>query len=72
MRLTLITMGLLVATATPAVAAPSPSPQGPAHTGTACAAVLSHNPNTQPTGGHISEVGGSHFGAVGATFCGLG
>jgi hypothetical protein len=71
MRLVLITVGLVVGLATPAVAAPNPSPQGPAHTGTACVAVLGSNPNAQPTGGHISDVGGGHFLAVGQTFCGL-
>ena len=62
--------GLLVLTATSASAAPNPSPVAPTHTGTACAAVLTNNPNTGP-GGHISEQGASNFGAVGAAMCGL-
>ncbi len=62
--------GLLVLTATSASAAPNPSPVAPAHTGTACASVLTNNPNTGP-GGHISEQGGANFGAVGAAMCGL-
>ena len=61
---------IIVASAAPAAAAPNPNPTAPAHTGTACANVLSHNPNTGPNG-HISEQGSAHFGAVGATFCGL-
>jgi hypothetical protein len=61
---------VVMAAAAPAAAAPHPNPAGPAHTGTACANVLSHNPNAGPNG-HISDVGGAHFSAVGATFCGL-
>ena len=61
---------LLVLTASSASAAPNPSPVAPAHTGTACASVLTNNPNTGP-GAHISEQGGAHFGAVGAAMCGL-
>ena len=53
-----------------ALAAPNPNPNAPAHTGTACASVLSNNQNTGP-GGHISPTGGAHFGAVGAAMCGL-
>ena len=65
-----IATAILGLTATSASAAPSPSPVAPAHTGTACTSVLTNNPNTGP-GGHISEQGGSHFGAVGAAMCGL-
>jgi len=65
-----IAMATLVLTAASASAAPNPSPVAPAHTGTACASVLTHNPNTGP-GGHISEQGAAHFGAVGAVMCGL-
>jgi hypothetical protein len=54
----------------PAVAAPNPNPAAPAHAGTACANVLSRNPNTGP-GGHISEQGGTNFYAVGQALCGL-
>jgi hypothetical protein len=51
-------------------AAPNPSPVAPEHTGTACGAVLTMNPNTGP-GAHISDTGGSNFFNVGAAFCGL-
>jgi uncharacterized low-complexity protein len=51
-------------------AAPNPNPAAPEHTGTACAAVLTNNPNTGSSG-HISDVGGSNLFAVGAAFCGL-
>jgi hypothetical protein len=51
-------------------AAPTPSPAAPEHTGTACAAVLTNNPNAGPNG-HISDIGGTNFFAVGAAFCGL-
>jgi uncharacterized low-complexity protein len=54
-----------------ASAAPNPNPNAPAHTGTACASVLSKNPNAGPFG-HQSPVGGAHFGDVGAAMCGLG
>jgi hypothetical protein len=53
-----------------ALAAPTPNPNGPAHTGTACSSVLGHNPNTTE-GGHISEAGGIQFATVGEAFCGL-
>lgn len=62
----MVTLGLSVS----AWAAPNPNPNAPAHTGTACVAVLGHNPNTGP-GGHISPTGGANFGAVGAALCGL-
>ncbi len=65
-----IATAMLVLSAASASAAPNPSPVAPAHTGTACASVLTNNPNTGP-GGHISEQGGAHFGAVGAVMCGL-
>ena len=51
-------------------AAPTPNPNGPAHTETACAHVLSNNPNAGPDG-HSSLTGVEHFLAVGTTFCGL-
>jgi hypothetical protein len=51
-------------------AAPNPNPNAPAHAGTACENVLSKNPNTGPSG-HISGIGGEHFGAVGAALCNL-
>ncbi|MCU1678458.1 MAG: hypothetical protein JWM93_3216 [Frankiales bacterium] len=53
-----------------ASAAPHPNPVAPTHTGTACAAVLSSNPNVSPDS-HMSERGAVNFGAVGAAFCGL-
>jgi hypothetical protein len=65
-----IATGMLVLTGGSASAAPSPSPVAPTHTGTACTSVLTNNPNTGPAA-HISEQGGSNFGAVGAAFCGL-
>ena len=65
-----IATAMLVLTAASASAAPNPSPVAPAHTGTACASVLTNNPNTGP-GGHISAQGAAHFGAVGAVMCGL-
>jgi hypothetical protein len=61
---------VIMASAAPAVAAPNPNPNAPEHAGTACANVLSKNPNTGP-GGHISEQGGARFSAVGAALCGL-
>src|SRR3954451_8602794 len=58
MKRTLITaVAVLVAgTASPAVAAPSPNPNAPAHTGTACANVFAHNPQTG-SGSHASAQG---------------
>jgi hypothetical protein len=61
---------MLLLPAASAFAAPSPSPVATTHTGRACASVLSSNPNAAP-GWHISDQGGSNFGAVGAAFCGL-
>jgi hypothetical protein len=58
------------ASAAPAAAAPNPSPAAPTHAGTACANVLSRNPNTGP-GGHISDQGGTRFYTVGQALCGL-
>ena len=49
---------------------PIRTPNAPAHTGTACSAVLTHNPNTGPFG-HELAVGAAHLGAVGAAMCGL-
>ena len=48
--------------------APNLNPNAPADTGTACANVLTKNPNTGPFG-HISPTGGAHFGDVGAAMC---
>jgi len=61
---------LIAASAAPAGAAPNPNPSAPEHAGTACANVLSRNPNTGP-GGHISDQGGTRFYAVGQALCGL-
>jgi hypothetical protein len=69
-RYALVLALVIVASAAPAAAAPNPNPTAPQHTGTACANVLSRNPNTGPDG-HISDVGGAHFLAVGQAFCGL-
>jgi nitrous oxide reductase accessory protein NosL len=51
-------------------AVPNPNPTAPEHTGTACAMVLTNNPNTGPNA-HLSDIGGTNFFAVGAAFCGL-
>lgn len=59
-----------LATAGVALAAPDPNPAAPEHTGTACDAVLTNNPNAGPNG-HISDVGATNLFAVGASFCGL-
>jgi hypothetical protein len=61
---------IILASAAPAAAAPHPNPTAPAHTGTACANVLGHNPNAGPNG-HISDRGSAHFSEVGAAFCGV-
>jgi hypothetical protein len=61
---------VIMGSSAPAVAAPNPNPNAPEHAGTACANVLSRNPNTGP-GGHISDAGGTHFYAVGQALCGL-
>lgn len=50
---------------------PNPNPNAPTHAGTACANVISKNPNTGP-GGHISDTGGTNFFKVGEALCGLG
>jgi len=68
--LVVIGLGFSLVSAIPASAAPNPNPNAPAHAGTACANVLSKNPNTEP-GGHISDTGGEHFFAVGQALCGL-
>jgi len=61
-----VTLGLSAS----AWAAPNPNPNAPAHSGTACANVLSSNPNTGADG-HIAPTGAAHFLAVGAALCGL-
>jgi hypothetical protein len=66
----LATCGLVVAGAAPAFAAPHPSPVAPTHTGTACVAVLSHNPQTG-LNAHSAPRARQNFSEVGAAFCGL-
>lgn len=61
---------VIVGSAAPAAAAPNPNPNAPEHAGTACANVLSHNPNAGPYG-HSSDQGAAHFFDVGAALCGL-
>ena len=74
MRKVLVSVGLFATVTFGLVASgvggSEPEPNMPGHTGTACATVLSRNPNTGP-GGHISATGGEHFAAVGAALCGL-
>ena len=74
MRRLLMSAGLVAMTmlglSISATAAPNPNPNAPAHAGTACSNVLTHNPNTGPFG-HQSPIGGEHFGDVGAAMCGL-
>ena len=62
--LTLVALG----TAFPAAAAPNPSPVAPMHTGTACANVLAHNPQTTDAS-HSAPPAQANFEAVGNTFC---
>ena len=54
----------------PAVAAPNPSPVAPEHTGTACMAVLGHNPQTTPNATQAPQ-GAANFLEVGVAMCGL-
>lgn len=56
--------------AAPALAQPHPNPMAPAHTGTACTSVLTHNPQTTENA-HQAPQGLEHFAAVGAAMCGL-
>lgn len=65
-----LTLAISCLGAVPAVAAPSPSPVAPAHTGTGCANVLAHNPQTGDDS-HQAPQGQENFFAVGAAFCGI-
>jgi Spy/CpxP family protein refolding chaperone len=56
--------------AVPASATPNPSPMAPAHTGTACASVIGHNPQASEDA-HSAPVAQQNFEAVGAAMCGL-
>jgi hypothetical protein len=56
--------------AVPAGAAPNPSPVAPAHTGTACANVLTKNPQAGPDS-HSAPPAQQNFFEVGAVFCGI-
>ena len=60
---------LAVVAAAPASAGPNPSPVAPAHTGTACVNVISHNPQAGE-GTHSAPAAQQNFGEVGAAFCG--
>lgn len=64
-----LTLGFL-GTAGPALADPSPSPVAPLHTGTACGAVLAHNPQAgdDPRSAPPAQM---NLFEVGAAFCGL-
>jgi hypothetical protein len=62
--------GILGTAAAPALAAPSPSPVAPQHTGTACGAVLANNPQAgdEP---HSAPPAQTNLFEVGAAFCGI-
>jgi hypothetical protein len=60
----------ILASASPALASPNPSPVAPSHTATACANVIAHNPQAGPAS-HSAPQAQANFGAVGATFCGV-
>jgi len=62
----MLTLGLPAS----AWAGPNPNPNAPAHVGTACANVLSRNPNAGPNA-HISDTGAANLLAVGVAMCGL-
>ena len=62
-------VALAVVAAAPASAAPNPSPVAPAHTGTACVNVFSHNPQAGE-GSHSAPAAQQNFAEVGAAFCG--
>lgn len=54
----------------PAMAAPNPSPVAPAHTGTACTNVLTHNPQAGDAS-HSAPPAQQNLFEVGAAMCGL-
>ena len=62
-------VALAIVAAAPAAAGPNPSPVAPAHTGTACMRVFSHNPQTGE-GSHSAPAAQANFAEVGAAFCG--
>jgi hypothetical protein len=71
MKRVLIALGsstVVLLAAAPAMAAPNPSPVAPQHTGTACNAVLSHNPQAGPAG-HSAPPAQQNFQNVGDAFC---
>jgi Bacterial regulatory proteins, luxR family len=71
MKRMIVAIALLILTpAAPAAAAPNPSPVAPAHTGTACANVLTKNPQAGP-GTRSAPPAQENFFAVGAVFCGI-
>ena len=63
-------VALCVVAAAPASADPTPSPVAPDHTGTACASVLTHNPQAGESP-HSAVTAQENFTQVGAAFCGL-
>jgi len=67
-RTVLLAVVFVLGGATPALAAPNPSPVAPTHTGTACANVIGHNPQAGP-GSHSAPQAQENFEAVGQTFC---
>ena len=62
-------VALAVVAAAPASAGPNPSPVAPAHTGTACMNVISHNPQASEDS-HSAPAAQENFGEVGTAFCG--
>lgn len=58
-----------VVAAAPASAEPNPSPVAPAHTGTACVNVITHNPQAGEDS-HSAPAAQENFSAVGTAFCG--
>jgi len=69
-RTGLLAVVFVLAPALPAVAAPNPSPEAPAHTTTACENVLEHNVQATDAA-HSDSQAQENFTAVGAAFgCG--
>ena len=62
-------LALATVAAAPAAAGPNPNPVAPAHTGTACVSVISHNPQAGE-GSHSAPAAQANFAEVGAAFCG--
>jgi hypothetical protein len=69
-RIAITTLAIVVISAGPASADPTPSPTAPPHVATACVNVLGHNPQTQgaPTQAPQAQ---ANFLQVGEAFCGL-